>query len=230
MGIGFGGDREHRAVAGVGDEHLRAAQDVVVAAADGGGANRLHVAAGVGLGEREAAAFFAARHRGQEIFFLRVGAVIGDDVGHDQMAVDDAGEGHPAARQFFHDAGVGEEVEAEAAVFGGDGGAEEAELAHGGDHRVRVLVAMFEGGGVGDNVAIDEAADGGDDFASECFIHWGDSWRQRSWWTVQGRLRTRVCASATRNRYAAAGALRRIRVHPSSLLRPRCGRAASPVK
>ena len=60
-------------------------------------------------------------------------------------------------------------------MFGGDGGAEEAELAHGGDHRVRIFVTMFEGGGVGDNVAIDEAAYGGDDFAGECFVHWGDS-------------------------------------------------------
>ena len=50
-------------------------------------------------------------------------------------------------------------------MFGGDGGAEEAELAHRRDHRVRIFVAMLEGGGVGDDVAIDEAADGGDDFA-----------------------------------------------------------------
>ena len=165
VGIRLGGNGEHRAVARVGDEHFRAGEDVVVAAADRGRANRLHIAAGVRLGQCEAAAFFAARHRGQEIFFLRVGAVIGDDVGHDEMAVDDAGEGHPSARQLFHHARVGEEAEAEAAEVRGDGGAEEAEFAHRGDHRVRILVAMLEGGGVGDDVALDEAADGGDDFA-----------------------------------------------------------------
>ena len=117
------------------------------------------------FGEREAAAFFAARHRGQEIFFLCVGAVIGNDEGHDEMAVDDAGERHPSAREFFHHARVGCEAEAEAAVLGRDGGAEEAELAHRRDHRMRVFVAMLEGGSVGNYVALDEAADGGDDFA-----------------------------------------------------------------
>ena len=88
-----------------------------------------------------------------------------DYIGHDQMAIDHAREAHPSARQFFHHARVGEVAEAEAAELGGDGGAEEAELAHRGDHRMRILVAMLERGGVRDDVALDEGADGGDDIA-----------------------------------------------------------------
>jgi hypothetical protein len=94
----------------VGDEHLGAGEDVLVAAAECRGANRLHVAAGVRLGQREAAALVAARHRRQEIFFLSVGAVIRDDIAHDEMAVDDAGERHPSARQLFHHARIGRET------------------------------------------------------------------------------------------------------------------------
>lgn len=163
--IGLGGNGEHRAVARVGDEHLGAGEDVLVAAASRGGANRLHVAAGVRFGESEAAAFFAARHRGQEVSSLRVGAVIRDDIGHDQMAVDHAGEAHPSARQFFHHARVAEVAEAEAAKLFGNGGAEEAELTHRGDHRVRIFVAMLERGGGRDDVALDESTDSGDDIA-----------------------------------------------------------------
>jgi hypothetical protein len=91
------------------------------------------------------------------------------------MAVDDAGERHPSARQLLHHARVGREAEAEAAEAGRDGGAEEAELAHRGDHRMRVLVAMLEGGGVGNDVALDEAADGGDNLALQYFIHYINS-------------------------------------------------------
>ena len=69
------------------------------------------------------------------------------------MRVDDAGERHPRARDGFDDAHVRARAEAEPAVLLGDGGREEAELAHLLDHRARVLVGVLELEHVGHDIA-----------------------------------------------------------------------------
>src|SRR6266850_1870122 len=76
--IGARRDAEDFAHAGVGDEDLRAVQDVVVAAIDGGGLGAAGVRSGSRLGQPEPAQDFAAREQGHEPAFLLVGAEVHD--------------------------------------------------------------------------------------------------------------------------------------------------------
>ena len=156
---GLGADvglREHGeavALVRVGDPHLRAAQHVDAVGARRGGADRLQVGAAVGLGEREPAAQLGGRELREEVRALLVGAVAADELRHHQVRVDDAGERHPRARDGLDDAHVRARAEAEPAVLLGDGGGEEAELAHLLDHLARVLVGVLELEHVGHDVA-----------------------------------------------------------------------------
>src|SRR5271167_1326254 len=96
------------------------------------------------LGERKTSTLLAGRHCRQKTGSLLVAAMIGDDMGHNQMAVDDAGETHPSARQLRHQMGITDEAEAKAAVSLWDSGAEQAEVLHFGDQPMRIFVVMFQ--------------------------------------------------------------------------------------
>ena len=78
-GVGEGEERERVALAPVRHEHLRPGDQVVVAAATGDGADGLHVAAGVRLGEAQPAPGVAAREAGQQAIALLVGPVVEHD-------------------------------------------------------------------------------------------------------------------------------------------------------
>ena len=115
-GVGAREQGEGIALAAIGHEHLRARDEVVVALAARHRLNGLHVGAGMGLGEAEPAPRGAAGEAGQEARALLVGAVVEHDEGGHGVAVDDAGERHPAAAELLDDARVDRHAEPEAAV------------------------------------------------------------------------------------------------------------------
>ena len=102
----------------------------------------------------------AARERRKPARLLHGRPVPTDHVREHQVRVEDPGQAHPAAAELLDDHRVGRVVEAEPAVLGGDGGAEEAELLHPLDERVRILVRVLVFARDRDHVALDEAADG----------------------------------------------------------------------
>ena len=138
--VGLDQQQHHVAVHGVGDPGLGAVDHVVVAFAPGHGADRLQVGAGVGLGQAQRAAQLAGGHARQVLALLFLGAAAFDRRGHDQVRVEDAGGRHPHRRHLDHDLGVDPRRQAQAAVLGGDGGAEQAQLLHFLDQLMRVLV------------------------------------------------------------------------------------------
>ncbi len=123
------------------------------------------------LGQREAAALLAARHRGQEIFLLLRGPLIRDDERHDQMAINYACEAHPSARKFLHHARIAEEAQPQPSVLDGDRGAEQPEFLHRGDQSMRIFIGVFEFRCGRDHVALDEASYRGDNVFICGFIH-----------------------------------------------------------
>src|SRR5204863_329335 len=143
----------------VGDEHLGAVHHVVVALAARGGADALRIAAGVGLRQAERRPVLAARHGGQVALLLLPRAVRAEHVGEHEVRVEDAREAHPAAAELLDDHRVGGVVEAEAAVLERDGGAEEPELLHALDQRLRVLVGVLVAARDRHHLALDEAPD-----------------------------------------------------------------------
>ena len=72
---------------------------------------------------------------------------------------------HPAASSSMT-RDVGDEVEAEPTVLLGNRDAEEPELLHRRDERLRVLVGVLEVGRHRDDVLLDEASHGGDELVS----------------------------------------------------------------
>jgi hypothetical protein len=161
--VGQREQRERAALAAVGDEHLRAVDDVVVAAAPGRGPDGLDVRARVRLREAEAAAGLATGEAREEALPLLLGAVRGDDERHHRVAVQHAGERHPAATQLLDHARVHAHGQREAAVRGGDERAEQAQLPHARDEGVRIAVGVIERLRHGDHLVRDEAAHGRDD-------------------------------------------------------------------
>ena len=88
------------------------------------------------------------------------------------MGVEDAGQRHPAEGDLLDDAGVGDDVEPEAAVVGRDGHAEEAHVPHVGHELVWVGVGVLEVGGDGHDLLGHEGAHGGDELVGQALFHW----------------------------------------------------------
>jgi hypothetical protein len=89
------------------------------------------------------------------------------------VRVDDAGDRHPAAGEFLHHEGVGEQRLAEPTELLGDGETEQAHLAHALDDVGRVLVGVLQPLGVRDDLLLREIAHGGEDVA----LHLGQTGR-----------------------------------------------------
>ena len=162
VGVGVGLD-EHEDEAGaqaVGDPHLLAV-DLVGAVVDllGRGLDRLDVGAELGLGQREGGADLAGRHARQVLLLLLVGAELHQQVGADEVRVDDAGDRDPAARELLDDHRVGRQVEAQPAVLLGDRDPEQAELLHLLDDRLGELVLVVVVLGVREDLLVRELAD-----------------------------------------------------------------------
>ena len=120
------GDHDHQIrQVSVGDEDLRAIDDVVIAVAHGRGFDALQVGARAGLGHGNGADQFAGGHA-RQVFFLQQLAAVIDDVRRDDVVVQPPADARePRARDFLVDHAVVEEVRARAAVLLGDSGAEE---------------------------------------------------------------------------------------------------------
>ena len=76
------------------------------------------------------------------------------------MRSDDAGERHPAARQFLEDDGEGRVVNRGAAILFGDVQPEEPQFLHGFDECVRILAPMLHVGRDWRDIALDELTNG----------------------------------------------------------------------
>jgi hypothetical protein len=81
---------------------------VVLLVGPGRGADRGDVGAQTRLGHGERGPDLAGGHLGQEAGLLLGGAVLGDQVGHDEMGVDDPRDAHPASGQFLGHQRVGQ--------------------------------------------------------------------------------------------------------------------------
>src|SRR5215211_5719858 len=165
IGVAVGlGEQEHQAgQQAVGDPHLLAVDLVVLAALDGGGLDRLHVGAQLGLGEAEGGPDLARGHARQQALLLLVGAELHQQVGADEVRVDDARDRDPAARELLDDHRVGRQVEPHPAVLLGDRDPEQAELLHLVDDRAGELVGRVVVLGLRDDLLVDELPDHLDD-------------------------------------------------------------------
>ena len=139
----LGPDHKHIGDRAVGDPHLRAGQAVAAVDLFRAGDHRAWVGAVIRLGEAEAADVFAAGQFGQVLLLGRFVAEFVDrhhyqgglHAHHRAVAGVDA-------LDFAGDQAVAHVVQAAAAVFGGDGGAEQAGVAHfTEDLRVGLLMA-----------------------------------------------------------------------------------------
>jgi hypothetical protein len=93
------------------------------------------------------------------VVLLLLGAEVHQQVGADEVGVDDAGDRYPAPRELLDDHRVGGQVEPHAAVVLGDRHPEQAELLHLLDDRLGKLVLVVELLGGGDDLVVDEVAD-----------------------------------------------------------------------
>ena len=145
--IGLGDDDDQVGVLAVGDEGLRAVEDVAVALLHRGGADALQVGAGAGLAHGDGADHLAAGELGQPALLLLLGAEA-QDVGRDDAGMQRRAERIHAGEAVgaVDDRLVGEGA-AGAAVFLGDHGAEQARLPGLGPDLARkdlVLVPLFD--------------------------------------------------------------------------------------
>ena len=164
----FGPDDGDVGDAAGGDPHLFSVEDVVVAVFACAGSHASGVGAEVGFGEAEAAEFFAGGQFGKPAGFLLVGAKGVDGV-HDECGLDadEAAEAGVAAFQFLGEQAVLDVVEAGTAVAF-EGGAEEAEVAHGANEfagEASVAVALLNDG---DEFVFDEGPGVGADEEFVC--------------------------------------------------------------
>ena len=161
VGVRVGLDEhEHQTGAqAVGDPHLLAV-DLVGAVVDllGRRLDRLHVGAELRLAEREGGAELAGGHLRQVLLALLVGAVLHQQVGADEVRVDDAADRDPAAAELLDDHHVGREVEPHPAVLLGNRHPEEPELLHLLDDLLREGVLVIEVLGVGEDLLVCELA------------------------------------------------------------------------
>lgn len=155
--IGAGEQQDDIGPGAVGDEHLGAVHDVVVAVADRAGGEVSGVGAGARLGEAEAAERLAGGEPGQPRPLLLLGAPGGEGLG-DQAEGDgdDAAHGGVAAAEFLGDEAVREVVAARTAVLLRDGEPEEADGAELLDDRPVGLLGAVPRDGVRGDLACDE--------------------------------------------------------------------------
>ena len=162
--LGPRGDREDLADPGVGDEHLGAVEQVVVALVHRGRGGAAGVAPRAGLGETESAEHLARRQQRHVAPLLLFGAEL-DDGGGAEVGV--GADGERVARvhlgHLVDGDVVGELVHPGAAQLLAPGHAEEAELAHGLD----VLPGELRG-------AVQLAGHGRDPFLGELAHHLAD--------------------------------------------------------
>jgi hypothetical protein len=121
--------------------------------------DRLQIGAAVRLGQREAAADFAAGEFRQPFALLLLGAGTLHGGRHDEVRVEDARQRHPDDRDPLDDLRVGQAGQAEPAVFLLDDRAEQAELLHLPDDFLGIGVVMLKLHRVGLDVALQEAVD-----------------------------------------------------------------------
>ena len=126
--IGLGDDDDQVGVLAVGDEGLRAVEQVAVALLHRRGADVLQVGAGAGLAHGDGADHLAAGELGQPALLLLLGAEA-QDVGRDDPGMQRRAEGvHAGEAVGAVDDRLMGECAARAAVFLGDHGAEQARL------------------------------------------------------------------------------------------------------
>ena len=127
--IGLGDDADQVRRLAVGDERLRAVDDIAIAGALGRRLDALQVGSRSRLGHGDGADQFARRHARQPALLLLLGAVM-DDVRHDDRVVQAGAEAIDALQaQLFHQHDLVAIVAADAAVFGRGREAEQSRIA-----------------------------------------------------------------------------------------------------
>jgi hypothetical protein len=115
----------------IGDPGFRAVDHVgSVFGTAGTSTDGTEIGAGIRLRQTEAATDLAGGEERQPKRFLRIGAELLDNGCHQQMRIEDAGERHPSFADQGDDAGISGCGQAEAAIFGRDGCAEQTQFDH----------------------------------------------------------------------------------------------------
>ena len=154
----FGPDDGHVGDGAGGDPHLFAVEDVLIAGLAGGGGHPAGIGSEAGLGEAEAAEFFAGGEGREPGVLLLLGAEGVDGV-HDQRGLhaDKAAQAGVAAFQLLHHQAVLDVGHAGAAVAL-EVGAEEAQFAHEGNKFARKAALAETLLDDGDEIVFDEVA------------------------------------------------------------------------
>ena len=162
LGVRIGPDQhEHeRRPQAVRDPHLRAVDLVGVRRRKllGRGLDRRHVGPELGLGQAERRAHLAGGHLRQVLLLLLVGAELHQQVGPDEVRVDDPRDRDPAARELLDDHRVGRQVEPHPVELLGDRHPEQPELLHLLDDRLGELVLVVVVLGVREDLLVGELA------------------------------------------------------------------------
>ena len=146
-------------MARLGDHRLGSVDDVVIVVKDRGHRDRLQVAAGRRLSERDpthpaAGTQFRQIHRA-----LRVRAEPSDQPAAASRTAHDAGQPHPAARELFEDERVADHVELASAVLNRYRHAEHAHVGECRQQVVRICAVALALGDRREHFALDEAPD-----------------------------------------------------------------------
>ena len=138
----------------VGDPGLAAVDHIALVVALGARAHGLQIGAAIRLGQADAAAQLA-RGEARQIGPLHgLAAMAFHRRGHDEMGIEKTGHRHPDCGDALHHFGIGQGRQAEAAVFGRNGHAKEAEFAQRRDDAFGIFVGGFQGAGMRPHLAL----------------------------------------------------------------------------
>ncbi len=160
LGIGLGADQDQVGILAIGDIGLGTIDDIMVAVLLGGGANALKVRSRARLGHRDRGDRLARHEPRQPFLLLLLGPVLDDIVHHDVRLEREAERRSAEIGGFLVDDGVIAEVEAQAAIFFRNGGAEQAELARLGPDLARHDLFLVPFHRIGRDLVLHEAAHG----------------------------------------------------------------------
>ena len=118
--IGFNQKCKGVTMSGVGNKHFCAVDDIFVSVLDRSHFNTLKIASGIGFRQCDTAALFAGGKQREIFLFLFFRTGIGNNIGHDEMAVHDSPNTHPHPCNLFYDEGVGHQIDPGAVVFFGN--------------------------------------------------------------------------------------------------------------
>src|SRR6185503_14552139 len=101
----------------IGNEHFCSVEKIAITVTGRGHRNGLNVTAGLTFREGQPSALLTACEGRKKTPLLLVCSVNLQNVGHDEVGIEDSAQTHPAATDLFDHHGVCAEVQTQAAIF-----------------------------------------------------------------------------------------------------------------